>query len=255
MIESFLLPSPAADFGPAAVSDEDLSLLYSVRRLPWLQEILDAQLRHWDVHDVGRYYQFSPQPVTRWDIWRCTKAAPYWALARWMGRLTLSQRGFCMRRSPQGAVSFALERLPPWSRTSLIEKHPAAALLNAADKLTDAEFAFCATREPQAVFAVSCRRRLQPDRRAVLWSVLYPKLHYRFGYEQPPGLQRDMLDSITAFPTIWLDAHQGGGFAAIFSGLERHFAIRLDIAAISAMHHRMDPSGRQAFAHHIASLI
>ena len=255
VIKSILQSSPAADIAPPAVSDEDLGLLFSANQPPWLQEILDAQLRHWEIHDTGLFYQFTPRQVTREDIWRCSMASPYWALARWIDRLTPSQVAFCMQKSPRGAVSFAIERLPHWTRTSHLEKHPAAALLNAADKLTNKEFAFCSTREPRTVFAVNCRRRLPPERRAVLWSVLYQKLFLGIGYEPPPGLQRDILDSIAAFPAVWLAAHQGGGFAAILSGLARHLEIRPDAAALFAMHHRMDPSGRQAFFDHIASLI
>jgi len=255
VIESLLLSSPAADIAPPAISDEDLGLLFSARQPPWLQEILDAQLRHWGIHDVGLFYQYTPRQVTREDIWRCAKAAPYWTLARWIDRLTPHQLSYCMQKSPRGAVSFAIERLPHWSRTSHLEKHPTAALLNAADKLTNKEFAFCATREPRTVFAVNCRRRLPPERRAVLWSVLYRKLFFGIGYEPPPGLQRDILDSIAAFPTIWLATHQGGGFAVILSGLARYLEIRPDAAALIAMHHRMDPSGKQVFFHHIASLI
>jgi hypothetical protein len=255
VVKSHLLSSPTTDIAPLAVSDEDLALLFSVRRPPWLQGILDAQLRHWDIHNVGLYYQFNPRQVTREDIWRCAKAAPYWALARWIDRLTPSQLAFCMQKSPRGAVAFALERIPRWSRTSHLEKHPAAALLYAADKLTNEEFAFCATREPQAAFAENCRRRLQPQRRAALWSVIYQNLFFGIGYEPPPGLQHDIIDSIADYPTVWLAAHQDGGFAAILSGLDRHLAISLDAAALIAIHSRMHPSGRQAFLHFIASLI
>ena len=255
VIKSHLLSSPATDIAPPVVSDEDLSLLFSASQSPWLQKIFDAQLRHWDIHNVGLLYQFSPRQVTREDIWRCVMAAPYWALARWIDRLTPSQIAICMQKSPRGAVAFAIERIPRWSRTSHLEKHPAAALLNAADKLTNEEFAFCATRDPQAVFELNCRMRLQSDRRAALWSILYQKLFFGIGYEPPPGLQRDILDSIAAFPSVWLAAHQGGGFAAILSGLARHLEIRPDAAALFAMHNRMDPSGRQAFFDHIASLI
>jgi len=255
VMRSLLLSSPVVDTAPPTVSDEDLSLLLSVSRPPWLQKIFDAQLRHWDIHNVGLFYQFSPRQVTREDIWRCVMTAPYWALARWIDRLTPSQLAICMQKSPRGAVAFAIERIPRWSRTRQLEKYPAAALLNAADKLTNEEFAFCATRDPQAVFALNCRMRLQSDRRAALWSVLYQKLFFGIGYEPPPGLQRDILDSIATFPSVWLAAHQGGGFAAILSGLARRLGIRPDAAALFAMHHRMDPSGRQAFFEHIASLI
>jgi hypothetical protein len=255
VIKSHLLSSSATDIAPPVISDEDLSLLFSVSRPPWLQEILDAQLRHWENHNVGLYYQFTPRQVTREDIWRCVMAAPYWALARWIDRLTPSQLAICMQNSPRGAVAYAIESIPRLSRARQLEKYPGSALLHAADKLTDKEFKFCATREPQAVFALNCRMRLQSDRRAALWSVLYQSLFFGIGYEPPPGLQRDILDSIADYPTVWLAAHHGGGFAAILSGLARRLEIRPDAAALFAMHHRMDPSGRQAFFDHIASLI
>lgn len=255
VIRSLLLSSPVVDTAPPTVSDEDLALLFSVRRTLWLQEILDAQLRHWEIHNVDLYYQFTPRRVTHEDIWRCVMAAPYWALARWLDRLTPSQLAICMQKSPRGAVAFAIESIPRWSRTRQLEKYPATALLNAADKLTDKEFKFCATREPQAAFAMNCRRRLPPERRAILWSVLYRNIIFGYNYEPPAGLQRDILDSIADYPTVWLAAHHGGGFTAILSGLARHLEVRPDAAALIAMYHRMDPSGRPAFFHHIASLI
>lgn len=255
VIKSHLLSSPATDIAPPVISDDDLSLLFSVSRPTWLQEILDAQLRHWEIHNVVLYYQFTPRRVTHADIWRCVMAAPYWALARWLDRLTPSQLAICMQKSPRGAVAFAIESIPRWSRTKQLEKYPATALLNAADKLTDKEVKICAAREPQALFAMNCRRRLPSERRAILWSVLYRNIIFGFNYEPPAGLQRDILDSIADYPTVWLAAHHGGGFTAILSGLARHLEVRPDAAALIAMYHRMDPSGRPAFFHHIASLI
>ena len=255
VMRSLLLSSPVVDTAPPTVSDEDLSLLFSVSRPPWLQKILDSQLRHWEIHNVGMFYQFAPRQVTREDIWRCVMTAPYWALARWIDRLTPSQLAICMQKSPRGAVAFAIESIPRWSRTRQLEIYPATALLNAAEKLTDKEFKFCATREPQAVFAMNCRRRLPPERRATLWSVLYQNIIFGYNYEPPAGLQRDILDSIADYPTVWLAAHHGGGFSAILSGIARRLEIRPDAAALVVMHHRMDPSGKQAFLHYIASQI
>ena len=254
-IDSILGSTPVDELGSLVLADSDLSLLFSGGQPPWLQEIVDAQLLHDRVHYVARFYQFTPWPVDSDDIWRCVKAAPYWALSRWKDRLTHYQLMRCIHKSPRGTVSFAIGHLPVAPRKAQLEQYAADALLHAADKLTDDELLRCAAKAPRPALTPGCRRRLPPMLRATLLAEHY-RLIRRGEMEEPlQDLQRDIIESLIEFPAEWLAAPHHGDFNRVMTGLADHLSIRPKGAVLIEMLNRMAPKYRQAFAEYLGSTI
>lgn len=254
-IEIFLHASSFDEAGPREFQNCDLQPLFHNKLPPWLREIVDAQLNHWRVHNVGMFYRFTPWPVDQEDIWRCVKAAPYWALRRWKDRLTSYQLMRCIRMSPLGAVCFAVERLPVILRKNLLDKYTAEALFHAADKMTEAELIRCATKDPGVALSLGCRRRLPPALQATLLAAKYQKIvPWKMDEALLRDLQRDILESIGAFPAEWLAAHEGG-FAGVYEGLASHLSVRPEGSMLIEMRDRMEPPYQKAFTAYIGSLI
>ena len=254
-IDTILRFSPANELGPLVLTDSDLTHLFSGGQPPWLQGIVDAQLLHDRVHNVARFYQFTPWPVNWDDIWRCVKAAPYWALARWKDRLTPYQLARCIRKSPRGAVSFATGHLPVALRKEYLEKYAADALLHAADKLTVDELLRCAAKAPRPALTPGCRQRLPPPLRATLLAGHYHLIRRGEMNEPIHDLQRDILESVVEFPAEWLAVPHHGDFSRVMGGLADHLSIRPKGTVLIEMLSRMDPTYQKAFAEYLGSSI
>lgn len=254
-IDSILGSSPVDELGSLVLADSDLRLLFSGRQPPWLQGIVDAQLLHDRVHYVARYYQFTPWPVNSDDIWRCVKAAPYWALARWKDRLTPYQLVRCIQKSPRGAVSFATGHLSLAVRNAYLEKYAADALLHAADKLTDEELLRCAAKAPRPALTPGCRQRFPPPLRATLLAGHYRQIKRGEMDEPLRDLQRDILGSVVEFPAQWLAAPHHGNFSRVMGGLADHLSIRPKGPVLIEMLSNMAPAYQRAFAEYLGSSI
>jgi hypothetical protein len=239
---------------PAAVSlevdDEDQTLIFSIARPLWLQQILNAQLRHWFKHQAETYYQFSPWPMIGEEYVRGIKAAPYWALARWKKHLFPQQIKYCMQRSPAGAVAFCIERIPPSRRKALVFQYAAEALTHATEKLTEEEMLTSAAREPR--LALRMREKYHPALRARMLIVVIPMVHFTIDY-LPPDLEPDILKSIALFPSVWL-AHYGS-FTKVMDVLSNHLAIIPNEAGLQLLLQTMDPREIPAFYKYMASCI
>lgn len=233
------------------LADDDLLAIFADMTLPtWLREILDSQLLHWNKHHAETYYQFTPWPVIGEEFARCVRAAPYWALARWQRELFPSQISYCMRKSPAGAVAFALQRIPAVMRKSLIFRFAGEALTHAADQLTEDEILTCADRNPYAV--LRHRRKFIPAVRAKILAQVVPMV--RMSPEGTPrGLETDILESIAEFPLAWLKHYES--FAIVMDKLAKHLSINPDGAALLKLYEKMDPTGQDAFLNFIATRI
>lgn len=254
LFHSITIPSwsnPHNTLNRMCVVDNDLFTIFADTNLPvGLREVLDAQLIYWKKHHAEIYYQFTPWPVVGEEFRRCVRAAPYWALARWKRDLFPSQIVYCMRRSPEGAVAFATERIPVAIRKNLLSRFPAEAFAHATGKLTDDEIFTCAERDPYAV--IQHRRNLHPNIRARVLSNAIPMV--RMSPECIPiGLESDILDSIASFPMVWLDRY--GSFVTAMEKIASHLSIHPDGAALRNLHGRMAPSGREAFFRLIADRV
>jgi hypothetical protein len=236
---------------PMTLADNDLLTTFAAKNMPlWLRAVLDAQLVYWKKHHAETYYQFTPWPVVGEEFARCVRAAPYWALARWKHDLFASQIVYCMRRSPAGAVAFAIERIPFANRKSLILRFASEALAHAPDKLTDGEILTCVERDPYAVLRYRCK--FLPAIRAKMLSRVIPLV--RMSPESiPRGLEADILESMALFPLVWLDHYKT--FVTAMEAITNHLSIDPDGAALLDLHHRMDPAGRDAFFNFMAHRI
>lgn len=253
-IEAHLFSSPVEEPERLELEDADVRHLFSANQPSWLGKIVDAQLNHWTIHNVGLFYRYTSWPVTEEDIWRSLKATPYWTLVRWRDRLKPIQLDICIRNSPRGAVSFAIERLSKYQRDRYLEKYPADALTHSADQLTEQEVLRCAELEPRAAITLSCRRNLPPKLRAIVLAESYRKIRRGRINEPLPELQRDVLDSIIGYSEIWLAAHNGR-FAEIMDGLAGYLSIQPDGPALIEMGTRLPTFNQKAFADYLGSLI
>lgn len=252
-IEKILHSSPVDVAGDLDLRDNDVRQLFTAGQPPWLQEIVDAQLHYWRIHNIGLFYRYTPWPVDHDDLRRCVKAAPYWGLARWIDRLQPYQFDLCVNQSPRGAISFAIERLSHYQRKRYLEKYPADALIHASDKLAAEEVLRFAENEPDAAITQSCRRKLEPKLRASVLARCFRRARRGRMTEPMRELERDILDSIAEFPGEWLA--QCGSFANIMEELALCLSIKPAGTALIDIRDRMDPAFEHEFADYIGSLI
>lgn len=234
------------------ISDDDLSLLFSITAPQWLELILLSQLEYWRVHHVENFCQFTPGPLNSEELWRCAKGAPFWALARWKKYLRPSQIDYCARRSARGAILYAIDRISGYARQKALDEFPAEALFNSPEKLTNRELLKCAAKQPQSVFEEICRNRIPPARRAQLWSSVCRPTSARLTFDFSGSLRRDVLESIAAYPLVWLSSRPKG-FAELFRRLDRHLSIRLEGDELNQLIENINPSGKVQLFDYIAS--
>ncbi len=236
---------------PLDMIDADLRAIFADKALPlWLRSTLDDQLDFWNKHHAETYYRYIPWAVRGDEFARLIKAAPYWALARWKQDLFPSQVTYCIQRSPAGAVAFCLERLRPSMRSDLIPRFAGEALRHAKGLLSDEEVLTCAEREPYV--ALSARAGYSPALRAKIIVRVVPII--RIPYDLlPAGLEADILESIAAFPALWIDH-----FGSITKGMDilaTRLGIRPDGPTVLGLLERFAPEGHESFFEFVASQI
>lgn len=231
--------------------DDDLLSVFADPNLPpWLRTILDAQLKYWNKHHAETYYRFTPWSVWGEEFVRCIKAAPYWALARWKPKLFPNQIDYCMRRSGAGAVAFCLNRVPRYSRNSILGMYAEDALAYVSHRMTEHEILFCAEKEPFA--ALRWRRNFSPALRAKVLAQVVP-LDEWDPTDLPSGLEEDIMESIASFPQVWLNRY--GSFISAMERISKHLAIQPDGPTALALYERIDAVGKEEFLEYIASRI
>jgi hypothetical protein len=236
------------------LNDGDLRVFFASIQPRWLHEIIRAQLAHWRIHHVELFFKFTSEEPDQHDIRHCVKAAPFWALARWKGRLTPYQLKTCIRNSPRGAVCFATEQIPRYLRSQHLEKFAADALIHASAKLTAGELLRLATQEPVTALTPACRRQLPPRFRARLLARNHRRILTLETTEPIQDLKRDILASIAQFPAEWLLAHRGN-FNNVFGALASGLKIKPQPSELTEMLDRMEPPYQQDFGRYIALMM
>lgn len=155
-----------------------------------------------------------------------------------------------MRRSPEGAVAFATDRIPQARRKDLILRFAGEALAHAAAKLTDDEILTCAQQDPYSV--LRHRRNFLPAIRARMLTRVVPLVRMSPACI-PRGLETDVLASIAGFPLVWLD--QYGTFVTAMDNIAKHLFINPDGRTLEKLYHRMDPAGTDAYFQFMADRI
>jgi hypothetical protein len=231
-----------------------LEIVFASSQPPWLHKIIRAQLAHWRTRHVELFFRFTPEEPDQKDLRHCVKAAPYWALARWKGRLTPYQLKTCIRNSPRGAVCFATEQIPLYLRSRHLDEFAADALTHASTKLTAGELLRLAAREPVAALTPECRRQLPPMFRARLLARNHRRILTEETAEPIQYLKGDIFASIAQFPAEWLVAHRGN-FNNVFEALASGLKIRPQPSELNEMLDRMELPYQQDFARCIASMM
>jgi len=234
------------------MGDHSLRSFFAEKHPQWLQVIADRQILQWQCHKPDSYFLLAPQAFVEREIQRCVEVAPFAALARLGHRLDKKQRALCILQSPQGAVRFATDEIPPFLREVYLIDHAQEAIEYAANKLTDDELRLCAFVDSFAAFR--CRGKMPPNRRAMMLAN-----SYRYAFIANYGgsladLQNEIRTSLIESAEQWL-ACDPSGFHGILKGLEQHVEMHFDHATLTAMLEEMGPERGQPLADYIGSLI
>ncbi len=251
-IAAMLQSSPPDDHGTLPIRDGDLENLFSRKQPAWLQMILDAQLEHWRVHHVGHYYHYMTRQPSRHDIYRCVRGAPFWALARFKDRLSPIQRSICARKSPSGAICFAIESFPPVTRRRHYLRYPDDVIRHASQQLPDDDLILCVNQAPMT--AIEHCLAMTPGQRALVLATVNIKTPRCGLIPPPPRLKRWVVESLSDCPAVWLAVHQGC-FANVARRLGDRLGVSLGPTELLEIHGRMEPSCRESLIRYIASLI
>ena len=241
----------AVDFIPQS-TDRRLRGFFSRKHPKWLQRITDRQLAEWRREDADSYYNYAPMHKVARYIKRLPEIAPYAALARFKSHLSPQQLGKCIRNSPGGAVTYAIDDIPPLAREDYLTSNAQEALEFAADKLTDHELGIVSRIE--MFTALSRRYRMSGRRRAIMLASSYCMCFVAGGAEPLPALQNEIRKSLLTYPAEWR-ASDPHGFPSILRGLQTFVKMGFDYNLILALMATAGPQERQELAGIVAAMI
>ena len=158
--------------------------------------------------------------------------------------MTEDQRQRCALRSPEGAVRFASESIPPERREEYLRTHAKSALEHSLSKLSGPDLVVCAGDKPQLAF--DKREKLSPELRAYVLATVY-----QFVWPAPIGKpsardRNEILQSVREHPGVWLSLH-GWSFVRVCQELQRQASIRPGSDDFTILNQHADPKVREAF--------
>lgn len=230
------------------VEEEDLEFLFFTEWPQWLGQILDAQLGHWQVHHVERYFQYTPRKPNQTDIWRCIRASPYQAVRRYQKILYRDQEDVCLKNCPRAQATFSLSRLFLMTRPEAIRQYPEELIRYAAGGLTDSELIGISSRKPDIIlrffYDMPARQRTVALNAALGW---------RVDLSSPPEIliRRLLMNSIVDYPESWTSEFRGE-FHPVFEIWRDEIGFIPSGAEIMQTLHRLDAPHKQALARAIA---
>lgn len=236
---------------PLLVENIDIATMFAQPQPHWLQEILEAQLVHWHQHNLSNYYKHTKRRLTRSELQRCVDFAPYQALAKWKSKLCNAQYHQAIRTSSEGAVRFAIRDIPAYLREGYLQQHASWALQDAA-ALSGAELARCAKDDSKS--ALRIRFGLSPKRRAIALANSYYVFWSERNDEILKEFRLEVLDSISAYPLVWIAAH-GGDFGKLVKELQLYLSLELTGAALTGLLVSSDHSVSATVAAFISSRV
>jgi hypothetical protein len=232
------------------LSDQDLVDVFAGPQPEWFEVIAETQIEHWRKQNPECYARFAAEFPQGGDISRCIAAAPYTMLARWHDQMTEDQRQRCALRSPEGAVRFACDSIPPELREEYLRKHAKSALEHSLAKLSGPDLVVCASDKPK--LAYEKRGNLDPERRAYVLATVYQFLWAAPFEKSPAQDQIEIIESVREHPEVWLSLHDWS-FVRVFHELQRQASIRDGWGDLTYLNDHADPAVRHAFLDWVAT--
>jgi hypothetical protein len=251
-IRQFFSDSLATLSDSMELTDGMLRILFQASQPSWLACILNVQLADWKLRDPAAFANFTPKLPDPADLDRCVSAAPRCMLERWMDLLDEQQLAKCVGLSPEGAVRYALDRIPNRLLEDYLIKHAAIALDHCRARLSGPDWAACASALPTETFKL--RMTLPSHEQAYILATVYQIL-WRLPFANPStGERMEILESIREHPDVWLTTHEDS-FGQMFAKLERFARIRPNHDLIHALMHHEDEAVRRKILESIPALI
>jgi hypothetical protein len=249
-IHKILRALPEHETASLNLSDQDLVDVFAGPQPEWFQVIAKKQMEHWRKQNPEQYARCTAEVPQTGEISRCIGAAPYTMLARWHDQMTEDQRQRCALRSPEGAVRFACDSIPPELREEYLRKHAKSALEHSLAKLSGPDLIVCAGDKPQLAF--DKREKLTPKLRAYVLATVYLFL-WPAPIGQPSTQDRnEILQSVRDHPEVWLSLHDWS-FVRVFHELQCQASIRPGWDDFAGLNQHADPAVRQAFYNYVAT--
>ena len=251
-IHQILLDSKTQMTGPLKVTDGDLRRLFQGSVPSWLDSILEAQLDDWRERDPAAFANYTPKAPNLRDLGRCITAAPCIMLERWKGLLNDHQMARCIRLSPEGAVRYALERIPAELREEYLIQHATTALEYCKSELSGSDWAACASVLPKETYKL---RMSQPSRdQAYILGTVFEMLWILPFANPGAGERSEILESIREHPDVWLSLHQSD-FGLLFDRLERFAKIQPSQSLLHSLMNHEDEEVRRKVFEYVPALI
>lgn len=234
------------------LTDGILRILFQSSQPSWLESILTAQLADWKWRDPAAYANFTPTVPDPLELDRCVTAAPSIMLERWMELLDQNQLAKCVGLSPEGAVRYALDRIPNRLLEDYLIRHAAIALEHCRARLSGPDWAACASALPTETYKL--RMTLPSREQAYILATVYQIL-WCLPFANPSfGERMEILESIREHADVWLTTHEDS-FGQMFAKLERFARIRPNHDLIHALMHHEDEAVRRKILESIPALI
>lgn len=251
-IQRYLSDSLAPLSEPMELTDGILRILFQSTHPSWLASMLMAQLDDWKWRDPFAYANYIPKVPDPADLDRCVTAAPSIMLERWMELLDQNQLAKCVGLSPEGAVRYALDRIPNRLLEDYLIRHAGIALEHCRSRLSGPDWAACASALPTETFKL--RMTLPSRDQAYILATVYQIL-WRLPFSNPNfGERMEILESIREHPDVWLMLHEHD-FGQMFTKLESYARIRPNHDLIHALMHHDDEEVRRRILESIPALI
>ena len=234
------------------LTDGMLRILFQISQPSWLTCMLTAQLADWKLRDPAAFANYTPTVPDPADLDRCVTDAPSIMLERWMELLDEHQLAECVGLSPEGAVRYALDRVPNRLLEDYLIQHAAIALEHCRSQLSGPDWAACASALPTETFKLWMTLPSR-DQAYILATVC--QILWRLPFANPStGERMEILESIREHPDVWLTLHEHD-FGQMFAKLERFARIRPSHDLVHALMHHEDEEVRRRILESIPALI
>lgn len=251
-VQQYLSDSLAPLSTPLELTDGMLRILFQSTCPSWLAAIITAQLADWKLRDPAAFANYTPKVPDPADLDRCVTAAPSIMLERWMELLDQNQLAKCVGLSPEGAVRYALDRIPNRLIEDYLIRHAAIALEHCRARLSGPDWAACASALPTETY--NLRMTLPSRDQAYILGTVYQILWCLPFANPSTGERIEILDSIREHPDVWLALHENN-YGLMFEKLERFARIRANHDLIHALMHHENAAVRHKIIECIPALI
>jgi hypothetical protein len=236
--------------GSLSLTNYDLRLLFSAHVPSWLESILLEQLDSWKTQDLAAFVNFTPSAPEPGDLDRCVTAAPFTMLERWKDCLDDRLIERCIRHSSEGAVRYALDKIPDHLREDYLFENAAIALDLWPTKLSETDWATCALAFPKDAYAL--RMQLTTRNKAYILATVYDIL-WIYPTSNPSAVEgKEIMESIVEHPDVWLSLHESN-FIRMFEKIEQVASVRPGSNEIQSLINHSNNNVRKCIHEYIAT--